>query len=72
MRTDFIKNKVKDAGKANKSLSLIVKMKPRRTRFSAAFFSARYKRYIAEVSSSFCTRLQNLIIGSRFHQIARF
>ena len=47
MKTDFIKNKVKDAGKANKSLSLIVKMKPRRTRFSAAFFSARYKRYIA-------------------------
>lgn len=36
MKTDFLKNTVKDAGKANKSLSLIVKMKPRHTRFSAA------------------------------------
>ena len=47
MKTNFLKNKVKDAGKANKSLSLIVTVKSRRARFSAAFLSARYKRYIA-------------------------
>ena len=47
MKTNFLKNKVKDAGKANKSLSLIVNLKSGRARFSAAFLSARYKRYIA-------------------------